>query len=96
MKEPKAIQHKHRMEGAKKIFTKELENFAKKYDVLSEMTLREQPDIDTMDYIYSFEKVNGTPQKELDLIHDEIHEHMDKFSKEKGIHEFYRNTVFYI
>ena len=60
------------------------------------MTLHEQPDIDTMDYIYSFKKLNGASQEELDAIHDEIHEHMEKFSKEHGIHEFYMNTVLYI
>lgn len=84
------------MEQAEKIYSKELRDYAKKFPVLGEMSLRERPDIDTLDYIYSFKKRHRASQEELDLIHDEIHAHMEKFSKENGIHEFYMNTVLYI
>ena len=47
---------KKEMEPAKEIYTKEIKDYAEKFDALGEMTLRERPDIDTLDYIYSFEK----------------------------------------
>lgn len=87
---------KQRMEPAKEIYTKELIDFAKKYDVLGEMTLKEMPDIDTQEYIYCFEKMNGTPQEELDEIFLEISNHMDEFSKLKGIEKFCQNTVIWL
>ena len=48
------------MEPAKKIYTKEIKKFAENYDFLGEMVLREEPDIDTQDYIFIFEKLNGS------------------------------------
>ena len=59
---------KKEMEPSKELYTCEITDFAKRYDVLGKMTLIEEPDIDTQQYIYSFEKVNGTSQKELDKI----------------------------
>ena len=83
---------KKEMEPAKEIYTKELEDFAKKYDSIGKMSLKEEPDIDTMDYIYSFEKLNGTTTEELDQIQLELYDHMEKFSKENGITKFYQNA----
>ena len=87
---------KEEMEPAKEIYTKEIKDFARKFDALGEMTLRERPDIETMDYIYIFEKVNGTSAEELDLIHGELYNHMKKFSKEHNIHEFYMNAIIHL
>lgn len=64
-----------------------------KFEVLGEMSMRERPDIDTMYYIYTFEKLNGTSQEELDSIHAKLYSHMKKFSKENGIHDFYMHSV---
>ncbi len=80
------------MEPAKEIYTKELIDFAKKYDALGEMTLKEMPDIDTQEYVYCFEKVNGTPQEELDRILLEICGHMDEFSRVNNIENFNRTV----
>lgn len=80
------------MEPAKEIYTKELENFAKKYDSIGKISLKEVPDIDTMDYIYSFEKLNGTTLSELNQIQLELYNHMEEFSKAKGITKFYQNA----
>ena len=90
------MQHKEEMEPAKKIYTKELKDFAKRFEDLGEMTLKEQPDIDTMDYIYSFEKLNGASEEDLEAIHNELYDHMEKFSKENGIYEFFMNSVIYV
>lgn len=87
---------KKEMEPAKEIYTKEIKDYAEKFDALGEMTLRERPDIDTLDYIYSFEKVNGTSTEELDSIHSELYQHMKKFSKENDIHEFYMNAIIHL
>ena len=83
---------KKEMEPAKEIYTKELENFAKKYDSIGKISLKEVPDIDTMDYIYSFEKLNGTTLSELNQIQLELYNHMEEFSKAKGITKFYQNA----
>lgn len=80
------------MEPAKEIYTKELENFAKKYDSIGKISLKEVPDIDTMDYIYSFEKLNGTTLSELNQIQMELYDHMEEFSKANGITKFYQNA----
>ena len=72
---------KQEMENSKKIYTQELETFAKKYDFLGEVTLREEPDIDTQDYIFCFEKTNGTSEETLDKTLKELYDHMDEFSK---------------
>lgn len=90
------MKHKREMEPAKEIYTEELIDFAKKFDSLGEMTIWEEPDIDTMDFIFSFEKVNGASSEELDMIHNELYAHMKKFSKENGIYEFYMNSVIYL
>ena len=42
------------MEEAKRIYSEELRRFSKKYDFLDEFTIVEEPDIDTVDYIYHF------------------------------------------
>ncbi len=81
---------KKSMEGAKEIYTREIMDFTSKIDALGEMTLIEDSDIDTQHYIYSFEKLNGTSQRELDEILLEIYSHMEEFSKQNGIEEFYQ------
>lgn len=84
---------KREMEPAKELYTKEIQSFAKNYDFLGEMTLQERPDIDTQDYIFRFEKVNGTSEEVLDQTLSELYDHMDKFSKVHGITQFSRNTI---
>ncbi len=84
---------KSEMEGAKEIYTKELESYAKKFDAIGEMTMREQPDIDTMDFLYSFKRRNSASQEELDAIHRDLYEHMDNFAKANGIHDFCMHSV---
>lgn len=86
------MKFQRQMESAKEIYTQELKDFAKKYDSIGNMTLTEEPDIDTMDYIYSFEKRNGATSEELNQIQMELYSHMEKFSKEKGINKFYQNA----
>lgn len=81
---------KKEMEVPKEVYAREISDFTKKYDVLGEMNLIEEPDIDTQEYIFAFEKLNGTPQKELDTILLEIYDHMEDFSKENGIEKFYQ------
>ena len=56
---------KKEMEPAKELYTREILNFTKKYDSLGKMTIMEEPDIDTQEYIYSFEKLNGTSKRNL-------------------------------
>ncbi|WP_407410785.1 hypothetical protein [Methanobrevibacter sp.] len=84
---------KKEMEPAKEIYTKEIKNFAKNYDFLGEMSLQERPDIDTQDYIFRFEKLNGTGEDVLDQTLKELYDHMDKFCEVNGITEFSRNTI---
>ena len=86
-------QFKLRMEGAKKIYTEELKRFVKKYEFLGEMTLVEEPDIDTLDYIYYFNKLNGTKKETLDSALLEMYDHMDDFSTANGIEEFCENVI---
>lgn len=81
---------KKEMEPAKALYTREIRDFTKKYDALGEMTLREFPDIDTQEYVFDFEKANGTSQKELDIILLEIYDHMEDFSKENNIERFFQ------
>ena len=76
------------MEPAKELYTQELVEFSKRFDCLGKMTMSEMPDIDTQEYVYSFEKLNGTSQKELDEIYVEIANHMHKFSQDNGIGRF--------
>lgn len=84
---------KQEMAPAKEIYTKEITEFAKNYDFLGKMTLEEMPDIDTQDYIFCFEKLNGTREDILDKTLKELYDHMDDFSKEKGIDRFSRNVI---
>ena len=84
------------MEPAKELYTKELEDFTKKYDSIGNMTLKEEPDIDTLDYIFSFERLNGTAASDLDEILLEISNHMKEFSKANGITKFYQNAVIWL
>ena len=60
------------------------------------MTLEERPCIETIDYLYSFEKLNNISQEELDIIHSQLYSHMKEFSKEKNIDEFYMHSVIYL
>lgn len=87
---------KKEMEPAKELYTKEIIDYAKNYDFLGKMTLREEPDIDTQDYIFSFEKLNGTSEEILDKTLAELYDHMDEFSKSKGITKFSRNASIWL
>ena len=77
-----------RMEPSEKLYTSEIIDFTEKFDELGEMTLIEDPDIDTQEYIYQFEKLNGTTEEALDKILIEICNHMDKFTKNNRIEQF--------
>ena len=79
---------KAEMEPARQLYAQEIRRFARKYDALGEMTMGEFPDIDVQEYIFDFEKVNGTSEEEIDKIYDEIIDHMDEFSKAHGIEKF--------
>ena len=83
------------MEESKKIYTEELKRFALKYDFLGEFTIVEEPDIDTVDYIYYFNKLNGTSKEILDSTRREIYDHMIKFSEKAGIDEFSKNAFIF-
>ena len=87
---------KREMEPAKEIYSQEIKDFAKNYDFLGEMTLREEPDIDTQDYIFCFENLNGTSEDVLDKTLTELYDHMDEFSKENGIEKFSRNASIWL
>ena len=89
----KIDQFKARMEGPKKLYSEELNRFAKRYNFLSEFTLVEEPDIDTLDYVYYFNNLNGTSKETLKSTLAEIYDHMDKFSQLKGIDEYNENVV---
>ena len=84
---------KQEMEPAKEIYTKEITDFAKNYDFLGKMTLEEDPDIDTQDYVFCFENVNGTREDILDKTLTELYRHMKGFSKINNIDKFSRNVV---
>lgn len=84
---------KKEMEPSKELYTQEIKDFSKKYDVLGEMTISEFPDIDTQEYLFSFEKLNGTTKAELDEIFLEMSNHMEEFSKSHGIEKFCRCAV---
>lgn len=83
---------KEEMGPAKELYTREIIKFCENFDALGKMTLIEDQDIETLDYIYSFEKLNGTSQKELDSILLEICKHMENFSRVNGIEEFSHNV----
>lgn len=84
---------KEEMEPAKELYMNEIKEFAKNYDFLGEMTLQELPDIDTQEYIFRFEKLNGTSEDVLDTTLKELYLHMREFSKVHGIDKFARNAV---
>ena len=87
---------KKEMEPAKQIYTREIRDFAQKFDELGEMSMREYPDIDVQEYIFDFENVNGISEEELDKIHDEISDHMEEFSKVHGIEKFFHYTCIWL
>ena len=82
-----------RMEKPKEIYTEELEKFSKKYDFLGDMRIIEEPDIDTLDYIYCFNKLNETSEETLDLALKEIYDHMDDYSDANGISKYCENVI---
>ena len=84
---------KQEMEPAKKIYTEEIKKLAENYDFLGEMKIREEPDIDTQDYVYVFKNLNGTSEEVLDKTLKEMYIHMKAFSKANGINEFCRNAI---
>lgn len=88
----KIDEFRREMEKPKEIYTEELKRFAEKYDFLGEMRIVEEPDIDTLDYIYYFNNLNGTSKEIIDSTCDEIYDHMIKFSKANGIDDFSRNA----
>ena len=83
---------KKRMAPSEKIFRKELQKYAKNYDFLGEMTLTEDPDIDTQEYVYTFKKQKGTSKEVLKKTCSEFYAHMVESSQENGINDFCRNA----
>ena len=84
-----------RMEKPKKMYTEELKKFTEKYDFLGDFVIKEERDIDTVDYIYHFNNLNGTSKEILNSAHDEIYNHMIKFSEDNGIDEFSENAFIF-
>ena len=84
------------MEEPKRIYTEELKKFAKKYDFLGDFTIVEEPDIDTLDYFFCFNNLNGTNDEILRSTSMEIYNHMIRFSKANGIDEFSANAYIFI
>ena len=84
---------KREMAPAEKLYTAEIRKFAEGYDFLGDSTILEEPDIDTQEYVYSFQKLNGTCEDVLDKALGEFYDHMIEFSKENGIYDFCINTV---
>ena len=60
------------MEPARQLYTREICDFTKQFNQLGKMTTDVFPDIDTQEYIFAFEKLNGTNEKELDEIHSKF------------------------
>lgn len=87
---------KREMEPARQLYACEIRDFAKNFDALGEMSMREFPDIDTQEYIFDFEKVEGISEEELDKIHDEISNHMKEFSKAHGIEKFFQYSCIWL
>lgn len=88
----KLEEFRQEMEPLKKEYTKELEEFAEKYDFLGDLTIIEDPDIDTLDYIFSFEKLNGTSKETLDSAIYEIRKHMFSYTKANNLEDFAENA----
>lgn len=81
-----------RMEKPKEIYTNELKRFSRKYDFLGDFTIVEERDIDTVDYIYYFNNLNGTSREIINSARDEMYDHMIKFCEDNGIDEFSENA----
>ena len=90
------MEFKLSMEPAKKMFTEEIMEFTKRYPFLGEMTIEEEPDIDTLDYIFRFEVLNGTPKDKVDATLVEIYDHMEDFTKENNIRDFFMNMAIFL
>ena len=86
---------KREMEPSKEIYTRELKDFAKRYDFLGEMSITEDPDIDTQDYIYTFKNLNGTSKEVINKSLNELNVHMKEFSKANGIWDFFKNAYIF-
>lgn len=84
-----------RMEKPKEIYSEELAKFSRKYDFLGEFTIVEEPDIDTVDYIYYFNNLNGTEKEILNSTRDDMYNHMIKFCEDNGIDEFSKNAYIF-
>ena len=84
------------MEEPKKIYSEELKRFTKRYDFLGEFTIIEEPDIDTLDYFFCFNNLNGTSKEIIKAACSEIYKHMVNFSKANGIDEFSSNAYIHI
>lgn len=80
------------MEPLKEKFTQELKEYVKKYDFLGELTIIEEPDIDTSDYIFSFEKLNDVKKEVADSAMQDIDEHMLQYSKLNNLDDFTINA----
>lgn len=87
---------KKEMEKPKEIYAREIKDFSRNYPTLGNMTIEEEPDIDVQQYIFYFENLNGTSKDELDKIYLEIANHMDEFSKSKGIEKFSKWAVIWL
>ena len=85
------------LEEIQEIFMKELKNFTSKYDFLGEITLRVEPDIDTLDFIYSIEILNEKRMDELDYVVVEISRHMRELSKQNNMYnEYFVDVCFFL
>ncbi len=54
------------------------------------------PDLETLDYLYTFEVLNGTSKEKVDSTLVEIYDHMEDFTKENGIYEFFLNMAIFL
>ena len=85
------------LEEIQERFMNELKDFTRKYDFLGEITLKVEPDIDTLDFIYSFEILNGKRMDELDDVVVEISRHMREFSKQNNMYnEYFVDVCFFL
>jgi len=84
------------LDDTQRIFMDELEDFTGRYDFLGEITLTVEPDIDTMDFIYSFENLNGKRMDELGSTVVEISRHMREFSKRNDIYDYFVDVCFFL
>lgn len=81
------------MEKPKELYTAEIKKFAERYSCLGKLTVTEEPDIDTMDYVFSFEKIGHTTEEEWNKILLEIYDHMEEFSKSEELEKFNQNAI---